>query len=114
MEARAATLHTAAAALEGMFARMLSEQDLVTYLTDAAEPPPQVGEEVVLRILRGGAELEAFTPTGRRLGRVPPAECAALGEVTAGQERLPGHVAALVPRPGLTGPGRIHLRLYRA
>jgi hypothetical protein len=92
----------------------MSQQLLVTYLTDTAEPPPRVGEPVILRPRRGGAELEAFTPAGRRLGRLPPAECAALGPLLALHEDLPGEVTALVPRPGLNGPARIHLRLRAA
>ena len=49
-------------------------------------------------------------PTGRKLGSLPPAESEALsGMLTGGAGRLRGHIAALVPRPRLVGPGRIHI-----
>lgn len=90
---------------------------VLTYLTDAADPRPEdgalcVGDPVVLRQTRKGGKLEAWSATGRRLGALPPAESEALSSMLAnGSDRLRGHIAALVPRPRLTGPGRIHIRV---
>lgn len=96
---------------------MLGEAGLLTYLTDATDPRPEegalcVGDPVVLRQGLRGGKLEAWSATGRRLGALPPAESEALsGMLTGGTDRLRGHIAALVPRPRLTGPGRIHIRV---
>ncbi len=92
----------------------MTETELLTYLTDAAEPPPRLGDAVVVRTSRGGAELEAFSPTGRLLGRLPPAERAALDEYLAPGHSLPGRVTALVPRPNQAGTGRVHVTLFAA
>lgn len=96
---------------------MSGEAGLLTYLTDATEPRPEegalcVGDPVVLRQGRRSGKLEAWSVTGRRLGALPPAESEALsGLLTEGTGPLRGHIAALVPRPRLTGPGRIHIRV---
>lgn len=97
---------------------MSRDRDVLTYLTNAAEPRPGegalcVGDPVVLRQgLRRGT-LEAWSPaTGRKLGSLPPAESEALSDLLPdGAARLHGHIAALVPRPKLVGPGRIHIRV---
>jgi hypothetical protein len=96
---------------------MSGEAGVLTYLTEATDPRPEegalcVGDPVVLRQGRRGGKLEAWSTTGRRLGALPPAESEALsGMLTGGNDRLRGHIAALVPRPRLTGPGRIHIRV---
>ena len=96
---------------------MSGESGVLTYLTDAVDPRPEegalcVGDPVVLRQGLRGGKLEAWSPTGRRLGVLPPAEIEALSGLLAdGTGRLRGHIAALVPRPRLTGPGRIHIRV---
>jgi hypothetical protein len=94
------------------------ERDVLTYLTGAAgqssgEGALCVGDPVVLRQGNGGGKLEAWSATGRKLGALPPAESEALsGLLTGGgAEGLRGHIAALVPRPRLVGPGRIHIRV---
>jgi len=89
--------------------------DLLTYLTDAAEPKPgqavpEVGDQVELRATSSGREVEAWSSSGQRLGRLPPAERDALAEMMAGGP-LHGRIAALVPRPRLAGTGRIHIRV---
>lgn len=96
---------------------MLGEAGLLTYLTDATDPRLEegalcVGDPVVLRQGFRSGKLEAWSASGRRLGALPPAESEALSEMmTGGTDRLRGHIAALVPRPRLTGPGRIHIRV---
>jgi hypothetical protein len=91
--------------------------ELLTYLTDAVEPMPgqcgpRVGDPVELRLRRGGAEIEAWSTGGTRLGRLPPAECAALDGLLPGSDsRLRGRVSAVVPRPLRFGSGRIHIRI---
>lgn len=96
---------------------MSGETAVLTYLTDAADARLEegalcVGDPVVLRQNRKGGKLEAWSETGRRLGALPPAETEALsGMLTKGTDRLRGRIAALVPRPQLTGPGRIHIRV---
>ncbi|GAA0588653.1 hypothetical protein GCM10009416_28890 [Craurococcus roseus] len=96
---------------------MSGEMGVLTYLTDATESHPGegalcVGDPVVLRQGRRGGKLEAWSANGRRLGALPPAESEALsGLLTGDNDRLRGHIAALVPRPRLTGPGRIHIRV---
>ena len=96
---------------------MSVDPGVLTYLTDAAEPRPEdgalcVGDPVVLRPGRRGRTLEAWSASGRRLGALPPAESEALsGLLPSGADGLRGHIAALVPRPRLMGPGRIHIRL---
>jgi hypothetical protein len=43
---------------------------------------------------------------------LPPAESAALEDLlNGGTNALRGHIAALIPRPRLMGPGRIHIRV---
>lgn len=95
---------------------MSGDPDVLTYLTDAADPRPGegalcVGDPVVLRQDARGGRLEAWSAaTGRKLGSLPPAESAALsGLLTDGADRLRGHIAALIPRPRLMGTGRIHI-----
>lgn len=96
---------------------MSGDPDVLTYLTDAAELRPGdgalcVGDPVVLRQGIRGGKLEAWSATGRRLGALPPAESEALsGLLTADMDGLRGHIAALIPRPRLVGPGRIHIRV---
>jgi len=91
--------------------------DLLTYLTEATDPRPGegalcVGDPVVLRPGLRGGKLEAWSTTGRKLGSLPPAESEVLSELLSGSaKRLSGHIAALVPRPRLVGPGRIHIRV---
>ncbi len=92
----------------------MTETELLTYLTDAAEPPPCLGDAVVLRTRRGASDAQAFSATGRLLGRVPPAERAALGHYLADGLCLPGRVTALVPRPNQAGIGRVHVTLFAA
>jgi len=91
------------------------DTELLTYLTDAAEPKPgqstpQVGDVIELRAARGGRDVEAWSTSGQRLGRLPPAERDALAEVMADGPLL-GRISALVPRPLLAGAGRIHIRV---
>ncbi len=94
---------------------MAGDPGVLTYLTDATEPRPGegglcVGDPVVLRQGGRGRKLEAWSTTGRKLGSLPPAESEALsGLLTDGADRLRGHIAALIPRPRLMGPGRIHI-----
>lgn len=96
---------------------MSGEPSMLTYLTDATDPRPGdgalcVGDPVVLRQGCRGGRLEAWSPTGRRLGALPPAESEALSGLLAdGAGGLRGQIAALVPRPRVTGPGRIHIRV---
>ena len=96
---------------------MSGHPDVLTYLTDSAEFRPGegalcVGDPVVLRPGARGGKLEAWSPNGRRLGALPPAESAALeGLLTGSTDGLRGHIAALIPRPRLIGPGRIHIRV---
>jgi hypothetical protein len=96
---------------------MSGDPDVLTYLTESAEFRPGegalcVGDPVVLRQNVRGGKLEAWSATGRRLGALPPAESAALeGLLSGGTNRLRGHIAALIPRPRLVGPGRIHIRV---
>lgn len=91
--------------------------DVLTYLTDATDPRPGdgalcVGDPVVLRQGLRGGKLEAWSATGRKLGSLPPAESEALSGLMAGNtNRLRGHIAALIPRPRLMGPERIHIRV---
>ncbi len=92
----------------------MTETELLTYLTNATEPPPCLGEAVVLRTRRGATDAEAFSATGRLLGRVPPAERAALGALLSDDHSLPGRVTALVPRPNQAGIGRVHVTLFAA
>lgn len=92
----------------------MTERSLVTHLTDIAEPPPALGEAVVLHRDATGTRAEAFTAAGRRLGRVPPADCAALQDLLPGPSDLAGRVTALVPRPGLPGAARVHVELFAA
>ena len=92
----------------------MTETELLTYLTDAAEPPPQLGDAVVLRTRRGANDAQAYSPSGRLLGRVPPAERAALGDWLTEGHSLPGRVTALVPRPNQAGIGRVHVTLFAA
>ena len=92
----------------------MTETEMLTYLTEAAEPPPCLGDPLVLRLRQDGGEIEAFAPNGRRLGRVPPAEGAALGQWLAEGRAMPGRVSALVPRPGRGGVGRVHVTLFAA
>jgi hypothetical protein len=90
---------------------------LLTYLTDAAEPAagqfgPRVGDSVELRVRGGGVEIDAWSATGTRLGRLPPAERAALDELLRrGAGHVRGRISAMVPRPLLLGGGRIHIRV---
>ena len=96
---------------------MSGDAGMLTYLTDATDFRPGdgalcVGDPVVLRLGVRGSKLEAWLPTGRKLGSLPPAESAALSGLMAhGTDRLRGHIAALIPRPRLMGPGRIHIRV---
>ena len=96
---------------------MSGDPGVLTYLTEAAEPHPGegalcVGDPVVLRQGVRSGKLEAWSPTGRKLGSLPPAESEALSGLLAdGTDRLRGHIAALIPRPRLVGPGRIHIRV---
>ena len=87
---------------------------LLTYRTEAAEPAPSLGEAVVLRPRTAGGALEAFSAAGRRLGRLPADESAALAALLAHGVALVGRVSALVPRPGRSGIGRIHIMLTAA
>ena len=96
---------------------MSPQTGVLTYLTDATEPHPGegglcVGDAVELRKGARDKRLEAWLPTGRRLGALPPAESEAIAELLTGKsDGLRGHIAALVPRPRQTGLGRIHIRL---
>lgn len=92
-----------------------SDADILTHLIGEADPKPgqaapRVGDAVELRADKRGLELEAWTPSGHRLGRVPPPDrdvIAALLPASA----LRGRITALVPRPLLAGAGRIHIRV---
>ena len=96
---------------------MQADPGVLTYLTEAQEPRPGegalcVGAPVVVRQGSRRGRLEAWSATGRKLGSLPPDESAILSSLLAdGAGRLRGHIAALVPRPRLTGPGRIHIRV---
>lgn len=96
---------------------MTQTPELLTYLTDAAEPGPalrplRVGDAVELRLRPGGTEIEAWLPRGPRLGRLPPAERQALAPlIGAGPCSLRARIAALVPRPPHAGGARIHIRV---
>ncbi|MDN3568349.1 hypothetical protein QWZ14_28555 [Paeniroseomonas aquatica] len=95
----------------------VADAEMLTYLTDASLPvpglsEPRVGDSVELRLLRGGREVEAWSTTGIRLGRLPPAEREALdGLLQGGALPLQGRISAVVPRPLLLGSGRIHIRV---
>lgn len=96
---------------------MLLDQDLLFHLTDSAEPPPgeaplRSGDPVELRPGRGGAEVEAWSTAGRRLGRLVPAERDLLaGLLARSGGPLRGRIEAIIPRPWTTGAGRIHIRV---
>lgn len=96
---------------------MSADAGVLTYLTDAVASPSGehalcVGDPVVLRQKHRGGRMEAWSDTGLRLGALPPAECEALSEILPdGADGVRGHIAALVPRPQLHGPGRIHIRV---
>ena len=96
---------------------MSGDPGVLTYLTEASEPRPGetalcVGDPVILRQGARNGKLEAWSATGRRLGSLPPAESGALSSLlTDGSDRLRGHIAALIPRPRLAGPCRIHIRV---
>ncbi len=92
----------------------MTNTEILTYLTNAAEPPPRLGEPLLLRMRAGGGQVEAFSPAGRRLGQVPRAECAGLDERLLAGQALPGRVTALVPRPGRGGAGRVHVTVFAA
>lgn len=93
------------------------DSDMLTYLTGSAElvpgqVAPRVGDAVELRILQGGRDVEAWSSTGIRLGRLPPAEREALDDLLQnGTPALRAHISALVPRPLDHGNGRIHIRV---
>ncbi len=97
-----------------------SSPELLTYLTDAAEPMagqfgPRVGDPVELRVRGGGVEIDAWSAAGIRLGRLPPAERAALeGLMRSAAGHLRGRISAMVPRPLQLGSGRIHIRVSTA
>ena len=97
----------------------IASPELLTYLTDAAEPAPgqfgpRVGDPIELRVRCGEREIEVWS-AGIRLGRLPPAERAALdGLLPQGGSALRGHISALVPRPLRIGSGRIHIRVSAA
>ena len=99
----------------GLFVPAVAGPELLTYLTDAADPVPgqsgpQVGDTVELRLRRGGQDIEAWSASGKRLGRLPPAERAALdGLMPSGAPPLRGRISAVVPRP--MSSGRIHIRV---
>jgi hypothetical protein len=92
-----------------------ADPEMLTYLTDAAELAPgqlapRVGDPIELRSRRGGHEIEAWSAAGIRLGRLPPAERAALeGLLVEDGRPLRGRIIALVPRPHRIGAGRIHI-----
>ncbi len=101
-------------------AESAADPGMLTYLTDAADlapgqAAPRVGDAVELRPRRGGAEIEAWSAAGIRLGRLPPAERAALDGLLAEDGRpLRGRITALVPRPHQLGAGRIHISVTTA
>lgn len=89
----------------------MDDSEHLTWLTDAADPPPAVGDAVEVAVAKG-AEVLAFSAAGRRLGRLPPEEGQALAALLASRGgRAPGRVSAVVPRPTGAGGGRIHLRV---
>jgi hypothetical protein len=94
-----------------------TESDMLTYLTDSADPAPgqiapKVGDSVELRFRLGGRDIEAWSATGIRLGRLPPAEREALDDLLqSGTPALRAHISAVVPRPLNLGRGRIHIRV---
>ena len=68
--------------------------DLRTYLTDVAglcpsDDQPRAGDVVELRRSPDGKVMEAWLPCGRRLGRLPPADCLAVGELLAESSAIP-------------------------
>ncbi len=91
------------------------DPEMLTYLTGAAELAPgqlapRVGDAIELRPRRGGAEIEAWSASGIRLGRLPPAERAAFeGLLVEDGRPLRGRITALVPRPRQVGAERIHI-----
>ena len=91
----------------------------LTYLTDvgtlqAGVHPPRAGDRVRLRPAAGGAETEAWSECGRRLGRLPPAERNMLASLGL-QQPLTARIAAVVPRPGAAhAAGRVLLRVEAA
>ncbi|SDB44008.1 hypothetical protein [Belnapia rosea] len=97
-----------------------ADPELLTYLTDAADVAPgqlapRVGDPIELRPRRGGRDIEAWSAEGIRLGRLPPAERAALDDLIAATTLpLRGRITALVPRPHQIGAGRIHIRVTTA
>ncbi len=103
-----------------MHAESAADPGMLTYLTDAADlapgqVAPRVGDPIELRPRRGGAEIEAWSAGGQRLGRLPPAERAALdGLLAEGTGPLRGRITALVPRPHRTGAERIHIHVTTA
>ncbi len=98
----------------------MQQAEVLTYLTDAVEPPQdgariRVGDRVELRRSSKGPVIEAWSPAGGRLGRLPPEESAVLdgvlGGTALGRPRVTAEIAALVPRPRGGGADRIHIRV---
>ena len=90
---------------------------IVTYLTPLgsrpAEGSPRVGERVHLRPGNRGAEIEAWSDSGQRLGRLPPAERNMLASLGLGHP-LTARITALLPRPGAPQADRVLLQVEAA
>jgi hypothetical protein len=87
----------------------------LNHLVDVGSPPagglpPQVGDRVQLRQVIGTAE--AWSESGRRLGRLPPTEQNLLASL--GLHPLAVRIAAVVPRPGATHADRVLLQVEAA
>jgi hypothetical protein len=93
----------------------------VTHLTDAVEARPEqsdglrVGHRLLLRRRGEGATVEAWSDRHGRVGRLPPEAGVAVAPLLHGRPGpLTATVSALVPRPGVAGGTRIHIRLGAA
>jgi hypothetical protein len=91
---------------------------VLTYLTGLSDLPPGVqhlhaGDPVRLSPAIGGAETEAWSVCGCRLGRLPPAERSMLASLGLPQP-LTARIAAVVPRPGSAEGSRVLLEVEAA
>ena len=93
----------------------IASPEVLTYLTDAAEPAPgQFGPRVGDRSNCASGAASGRSRSGRRAfasGGFPAERAALDGLLPQGGSALRGHISALVPRPLRIGSGRIHIRV---
>jgi hypothetical protein len=91
---------------------------VLTYVTGTGDPSLalqqlRAGDPVRLCPAIGGAETEAWLASGRRLGRLPPAERSMLAGLGL-PPSLTARIAAVVPRFGTAEAGRVLLEVDAA